>query len=69
MRFKANLGRSKIMEAEGVLVEAHPKLFILKIKDGDAQRRISYSYADLLTQTVELSGVDSAEKLLPWLNS
>lgn len=69
MKLKANLGRSKIIETEGVLEEAHPKLFILTIDDGDNLKRISYSYADLLTQTVELSGIETSENLLPWLSS
>lgn len=69
LKLKANLGRSKVVEAVGVLEEAHPRLFILNVKDGDQVRRLSYSYADLLTQTVQLSQVDTAENLLPWLNS
>lgn len=69
LRVKANLGRCKIIETVGVLEEAHPKLFILSVNDGDQQRKFSYSYADLLTQTVELSQVKTSENLLPWLDS
>ena len=69
MRVRANLGRSKIIEAEGVLEEAHPRLFILRVQDGDQLRRISYSYADLLTHTVELTQLATAENMLPWLDS
>lgn len=68
LKVKANLGRCKIIEAEGVLEEAHPKLFILSVRDGDLQRKLSYSYADLLTQTVELTQIGSTENLLSWLS-
>lgn len=67
MQLKANLGRSKMIEAVGTLVEAHPKLFILKVNEGERDRRLSYSYADLLTKTVSLSDVDTQSNLLPWL--
>lgn len=69
LKVKANLGRCKIVETVGVLEEAHPKLFILSVNDGDQERKLSYSYADLLTQTVELSQVKTSENLLPWLDS
>lgn len=69
VKLKANLGRSKTVEAVGILEEAHPKLFILSVKEGDQMRRLSYSYADLLTQTVEISHVDATENVLDWLNS
>lgn len=59
MKLTANLGRSRFVEAEGVLEEAHPRLFILKVEDGSVPRRLSYSYADLLTKTVKITPVHS----------
>lgn len=69
LRVRANLGRSKIVEAVGVLEQAHPKLFIMKVEDGDQLRRLSYSYADLLTHTVELTEPETEQNLLPWLHT
>jgi len=55
IRVKANKGRKKIMEREGILESIYPNIFIIKIQEGDhSERRISYTYADLLTETVEL---------------
>lgn len=53
---RANMGRSKIVESEGVLVQVHPQLFIMEVdrKRGRTARQ-SYQYADVLTGTVELS--------------
>ncbi len=56
LRVKANMGRSKIVESEGVLTQVHPRLFIMEIdrKRGRTARQ-SYQYVDVLTGTVELS--------------
>ncbi len=69
MRLKANMGRSKILEREGVLEQTHPSLFVVKVEEKrDRTARVSYSYVDVLTGTVELSHCESGENLLPWLN-
>jgi uncharacterized protein Veg len=69
MRLRANMGRSKIVEREGVLEETHPSLFVVKVDEKrDRTARVSYSYVDVLTGTVELSCCDSGESLFPWLN-
>ena len=50
------MGRSKIVESEGVLMQVHPQLFILEVdrKRGRTARQ-SYQYVDVLTGMVELS--------------
>jgi uncharacterized protein Veg len=69
MKLKANMGRSKIMERECVLEETHPSLFVLKVQEKrERTARVSYSYVDILTGTVELSHPESGETLFPWLN-
>ncbi len=55
IRIKANRGRKKIFEVEGVLEQTYPKVFVVRFKERQIERRVSYSYADLLTQAVELS--------------
>ena len=56
LRVKANMGRSKIVESDGVLTQVHPRLFIMEMnrKRGRTARQ-SYQYVDILTGTVELS--------------
>lgn len=54
VRIKANRGRKKVLEKEGVLEKTHPNIFVVKIKDHQQIRRLSYSYADLLTDNVVL---------------
>lgn len=68
LKVKANMGRSKIIECEGVLTQAHPQLFIMEVerKRGRITRQ-SYQYVDILTGTVELMHVESDEPLFPAL--
>jgi len=69
MRLRANMGRSKIVEREGVLEQTHPALFVVKVEEKRQRTaRVSYSYVDVLTGTVELTSCDDGESLLPWLN-
>ena len=69
LKLRANMGRSKVLEREGVLEQTHPSLFVLKV-DEKRQRtaRVSYSYVDVLTGVVELTHPESGEEVFPWLN-
>jgi len=68
MRFRANLGRCKVLEKEGVLEEIHPNVFIMKVEEKrNRMRRISYSYADILTKSVELTHIRTKKNILSWL--
>lgn len=52
---RANSGRRKVMIREGVLEKTYPNIFIVRIDGSDStSRTISYSYSDILTQTVQL---------------
>lgn len=68
MKLKANIGRCKIIEREGVLTETHPHLFIICVEEEEERSRlISYSYVDVLTKTVELTDPENGENIIPWL--
>lgn len=54
IRLKANRGRNRIIEKEGILESIYPNIFVVKINERKVERRVSYSYADVLTETVEL---------------
>ncbi len=52
---RANGGRRKTIERSGVLEETYPSVFVVRLDPSDGSfERVSYSYADLLTETVEL---------------
>ncbi|RKD84163.1 MULTISPECIES: Veg family protein [Sinobaca] len=51
----ANGGRKKTIERSGFLEETYPSVFIVKLdKEKHHVERISYSYTDVLTKTVQL---------------
>lgn len=69
IRVRANMGRSKIVEREGVLMQTHPALFVVEVEEKrERTARASYQYVDVLTGTVELTHPESGASLLPWLN-
>ena len=53
---RENMGRSKIVEDEGVITQTHPRLFIMEVdrKRGRTVRK-SFQYADILTGIVKLT--------------
>ena len=53
---RANKGRKRIVVREGVLESVYPNLFVVKIaNEYDSIRRVSYTYSDVLTSTVEVT--------------
>ncbi|MDR0888697.1 MAG: Veg family protein [Coriobacteriales bacterium] len=66
IKLHANLGRSRVLECEGDLVQAHPHHFIMELEKRRGKiSRASYEYADILTGMVELSDIDSGQLLFP----
>lgn len=60
---KANKGRKKTTIREGVLEEAYPSLFVVRISNQyDSVRRVSYTYSDILTETVEITICDDNDR-------
>ena len=64
LKVRANMGRSKIVESEGVLTQVHPQLFIMEVdrKRGRTARQ-SYQYVDILTGMVELFDAETKEPI------
>lgn len=56
VRVRANKGRKRIVVSEGVLENTYPSIFVVKVRnDLGGHRTLSFSYADVLTETVQLS--------------
>ena len=55
IKLRANRGRRKSYEKIGVLENTYPSIFIVKVDEKHYYQRFSFSYADVLTETVELS--------------
>lgn len=53
---KANKGRKKTITREGILEASYPNLFVVRIcNEYDSTRKVSYTYTDVLTGTVEVT--------------
>lgn len=56
IKVRANMGRSKIIQNEGTLMQVHPQLFIMEVDCKRGRKsRASYQYVDILTGVVEIS--------------
>ncbi len=67
LKVKANMGRSRIVERAGTLVNAHPSLFVVEVEERRGRTaRQSYQYVDVLTGTVELFDAQTGEKLFDY---
>ncbi len=62
---RADKGRKRIVTKEGTVEATYPNLFIVKIdNEYGGSRRISYTYTDVLTGTVEITvKLESEEKI------
>lgn len=61
LRLKANGGRKKTVECDGVLSETYHAVFVVELNQEDNScKRVSYSYTDVLTEAVEITFLDDA---------
>lgn len=59
LQLTANGGRRRTVIRSGVLAETYPAVFVVELdQDENAFERVSYSYADVLTEAVELDFLD-----------
>lgn len=59
IRLKANRGRKRVYERTGILEQTYPNIFVIKLDENHSVvRRVSFSYTDVLTETVELTVFD-----------
>ena len=53
---RANKGRKRTVVRDGILEAAYPNLFVVRIcNEYDSSRKVSYTYTDVLTGTVEVT--------------
>ena len=58
LQLKANGGRKKTVECEGVLTDTYHAVFVIELNEDNACKRVSYSYTDILTEAVEITFLD-----------
>ncbi|PSL42248.1 uncharacterized protein Veg [Salsuginibacillus halophilus] len=59
-----NGGRRKVVERSGMLTETYPSVFVVQLdRDKHSIERVSYSYTDVLTKTVQLALCDESDSV------
>ena len=56
VQLETNKGRHKAVVSRGIVTNVYPSIFTIQLSEGpDPSRRISFSYTDVLTNTVEIT--------------
>lgn len=64
VRLKANKGRKRFVEKEGVLQSTYPSIFVIQVEaEAQRPRMLSFSYTDVLTNAVQLFLCDNEKKI------
>ena len=64
VKVKANMGRTRVIERNGVIKNVYPTGFIVEVDERRGRKsRQSYQYVDVLTGTVELFDPESGEHI------
>mgnify|MGYP000897798203 CR=1 FL=1 len=64
VRLKANGGRKKPFEKEGIIADTYHNLFTIQVDIGaKSVQTISYTYSDVLTSSVELVVCSNNKKI------
>lgn len=64
VQLQTNKGRKKYKIAHGIIKDIYPSLFVVQVDDGQVERTVSFSYADVLTKTVIVTLDDTAANIL-----
>lgn len=52
VRIRTDKGRKRIVIKEGIVTATYPSLFVVDVGEGSKERMVSFSYADIVTETV-----------------
>lgn len=62
IEIKSNVGRNKIVNQRGIIDSAYSNLFI--VKDAESSRKMSFSYADVAMNALEITKIDDGEQII-----
>ncbi|WP_035172516.1 Veg family protein [Caldanaerobius polysaccharolyticus] len=63
VQLKTNGGRKKTVIREGILEKTYPSIFVVRLDAPGMCRRVTFSYSDILTETIELTLVNDNRKI------
>ncbi|SHF13235.1 Uncharacterized protein Veg [Caldanaerobius fijiensis DSM 17918] len=63
VKLKTNGGRKKTVIREGILEKTYPCIFVIKLDSPGLTRRVTFSYSDILTETIEITLINDNKKI------
>lgn len=61
---RTNKGKRKAKVREGIIQDAFPSVFTVRVDEGrDSERTVSFSYSDILTESVEVTILGTTDKI------
>jgi len=55
VRLETNKGRHKSVVNQGIISNVYPSIFTVQLEGSETSRKLSFSYTDVLTNTVEIT--------------
>lgn len=62
IKIKYNVGRNKKIDQRGIIDSVYPSLFT--VKDAESETKLSYSYADVLMNSLEITKAEDGEAII-----
>ena len=68
IKLSAKKGRKRIIVRHGVIKETYPSIFLVQLDSisefANTERTVSFSYADILTKSIEILVVDTKQIII-----
>lgn len=64
VQIKTDKGRKRILVKEGVVTATYPSLFVVDVGEDSSERMVSFSYADIVTETVVVTLLHSGKSAI-----
>lgn len=68
IRLSAKKGRKRVIVRHGVIKETYPSIFVVLLDSisefASTERTVSFSYADLLTKSIEITVVETKQTIM-----
>lgn len=68
IKLSAKKGRKRIIVRHGIIKETYPSIFVVLLDSisefANTERLVSFSYADLLTKSIEITLVDTKQTIV-----
>ena len=64
VELRSDKGRKRILIKHGIISATYPSLFTVDVGEGSKERMVSFSYADIVTETVVVTLMHDGKKTI-----